>query len=223
MKKGDIIYADTNAELLNNIIGTHYIDWMKTIYFYGDNAYIWMVNIDGRERSGWRNWFSNDYIIEEQLDTKVVSWGGIPLSEMAKKTRFVFEKKDGYFRFLGVYKIDQNKSNITNTGKPRRNYLQLISDTWSIGQSEYHNIQSSDYETHKAKLTIINIKNHLVKLKDGTITWIENQDDSSIYLTIRGIKKKYNYVAAFAKGTMVALDKDLQTKIMNGILSIRAN
>ena len=132
MKKGDIIRARTNAELLNTILGTRYKQWMKSVYFYDDYSYIWMVKFDDKVRSGWRNRFCNEYIIEEMVDKSVTKWDNFPLWTMDDKKRYVFEKKDGFFKFLGIYQLDPDKSNMRDVSKPRLRFLQCISDTLDI-------------------------------------------------------------------------------------------
>lgn len=127
MEKGQVIRARTNAELLNTLLGTHYKQWMKSVYKYGNDAYIWMVKFDDKLRAGWRNRFSNGDIIEELVDRSVTEWNRIPLEDMDKMRRYVFERREGYYIFHGIYVIDLTRSNLTDISKPRMRYLRLLS------------------------------------------------------------------------------------------------
>lgn len=59
------ISARTNAEFLNEVVGTKYKQWYKSGYKLSSNTLIWMVRIDNKIRQGWKNvWIDDDTILE---------------------------------------------------------------------------------------------------------------------------------------------------------------
>lgn len=60
MKTNDFFYADTHAEFLNNVFGTNYKQWMKSVWEYDIDTIVWMVRFDKETRDGWRNSFINE-------------------------------------------------------------------------------------------------------------------------------------------------------------------
>ena len=52
IKAGEVIYAKTNAELLNRLLGTNYKAWMKAYRFLDNGEMLWMPRLDGVVRSG---------------------------------------------------------------------------------------------------------------------------------------------------------------------------
>lgn len=68
MKTNDFFYADTHAEFLNNVFGTNYKQWMKSVWEYDIDTIVWMVRFDKETRDGWRNSFINENeLLEENL------------------------------------------------------------------------------------------------------------------------------------------------------------
>ena len=123
MKSGAIIDVPTNYELLNRILGTSYKAWMSGIKQISDKCYIWMVSLDGKERSGWVNELHCDTITEKYM-------GGTPYPSnidvgLNLNTRYVFDKINNngkkYFIFRGVYKL-------CPCGTRLRRKLQKVSD-----------------------------------------------------------------------------------------------
>ena len=108
MKSGDTIYLRTNAELLNELFGTNYKAWMKSVYDYGTKR-VWLIHLDNKERNGWKNYKSVNTIIEENLRPDDVS--GLRMDVKPKNERIVFSKHDDYFVFEGIYNYDIEKSN----------------------------------------------------------------------------------------------------------------
>lgn len=111
MKSGDIFYARTHAELLNQILGTDYKQYMKCAYNLSDDTVIWMIRLDGHEsKAGWTNILRADGIYEV--------YTGDPCSRLdAHKTpnypkkRLVFDIVESAYQgrryiFRGIYKFD---------------------------------------------------------------------------------------------------------------------
>ena len=110
IKAGEVIYAKTNVELLNGLLGTHYKRYMKAYRFLDTGEMLWMPRLDGVVRSGWRNTMQNGQIIEEYV-------GGHPYPNeidmgLVARKRIVFEKhdRDGYFIFRGVFELQQGST-----------------------------------------------------------------------------------------------------------------
>lgn len=121
IKAGEVIYAKTNVELLNGLLGTHYKRYMKAYRFLRAGEMLWMPRLDGVVRSGWRNTMQNRQIIEEYV-------GGQPYPSeidmgLVVQKRIVFEKCDwgGYFVFRGVFELEQGSTLL-------RRVLGLVSD-----------------------------------------------------------------------------------------------
>ena len=115
MKAGEIIYAKTNAELLNGLLGKNYKAWMRAGYLLGVGEMLWMPRLDGVVRAGWKNFMSNGKIIEEYV-------GGHPYPSniydgLNIKRRGVFEKCDWgiYFIFRGVFEIEPRSTLLRRT------------------------------------------------------------------------------------------------------------
>lgn len=126
MKSGEKIYVTTHYHLLNKILGTNYKGFMSGIKHISDDCYIWMVAIDGINRSGWINTIvDEDTITEEYVDGK--PYPGNINDGVRYKKRFVFEKvKDAYdrtkyFIFHGLYEL-------TNEGTYTCRVLRKIAD-----------------------------------------------------------------------------------------------
>jgi hypothetical protein len=49
------VYASTHADFLNQTFGTSYQAWMKSRWSYDKDTWVWMVAIDEKVRSGWKN------------------------------------------------------------------------------------------------------------------------------------------------------------------------
>ena len=118
MKVGEYVYVATNAELLNQLLGTHYTAWMKSYIPWGIGAMIWMPRLDGKVRAGWRNFMLNGKIIEEYL-------GGRPYPSnidvgLRMRKRAVFEKCDagGFFIFRGVFEVEADSTLTRRTLRP---------------------------------------------------------------------------------------------------------
>lgn len=110
IKAGEEIYAKTNAELLNGLLGTHYKAWMKAYRFLDTGEMLWMPRLDGVVRSGWIDTMQNGKIVEEYV-------GGSPYPSeigigLKGQIRIVFEKVDRakYFIFRGVFELESDST-----------------------------------------------------------------------------------------------------------------
>lgn len=62
------VSARTNSEFLNEVVGTKYIQWYRSVYKISPNIIIWMIRINGKEHDGWINtWIDDDTILEEYM------------------------------------------------------------------------------------------------------------------------------------------------------------
>lgn len=107
MKSKEVIKVRTNAELLNELLGTDYTSWMKSYYDTEKNR-IWMIRLDNQTRNNWRNYESGDTIVEENLDHRDTS--GVRTDIRPDAERIVFAKENVFFIFKGIYKYDKERS-----------------------------------------------------------------------------------------------------------------
>lgn len=128
MKTNDIFYAVTHAEFLNNVFGTNYKQWMKSVWEYDIDTIVWMVRFDKETRDGWRNSFINENeLLEENLILTRKKYDGAPLRELLSLRRIVIAiDESGYRRryiFKGVFTLNLKRENTT-----LRHYFIKISD-----------------------------------------------------------------------------------------------
>ena len=114
MKSGDLINVNTNAKLLNKLLGTDYKQWYKSTCLYGYDTMVWMACLDGQVRGGFKNFKQGERIIEQYIGPA----GKLPDSfDLGWKVlkRLVFEKipycNSHYYVFLGVYKLENDENN----------------------------------------------------------------------------------------------------------------
>ena len=125
IKTGEMIYAKTNAELLNMLLGKHFKAFMKAYRFLDTGEMIWMPRLDGKVRSGWKNTLQNRQIIEEYV-------GGRPYPSeigigLKGQIRIVFEKFDqeNYFIFRGVFEIGSDSTLTRRILRPIKDEISL--------------------------------------------------------------------------------------------------
>ena len=108
------ISARTNAEFLNEVVGTNYKQWYKSGYILTSNTIIWMPRINGENHSNWINiWFDNNTIHEEYVgnsafqDTRVKH----PYRIVAEiiDDRYCGRK----YKICGIFKYIKEESTIT--------------------------------------------------------------------------------------------------------------
>lgn len=104
---GEKIVAKTNAEFLNLLFGTNYKQYMRSIYNISNDSVVWMIRIDSTERSGFKNYFEDDYIVEYSSKNPTRSY---------KLYRYVFqiieEDKKRKYVYLGKYRFCSEKSTL---------------------------------------------------------------------------------------------------------------
>ena len=125
---GDVFYG-THADLLNAIgirtkDGKSFKQYYKGTYELDNNTYIWIISIDGKERSGWRNsWYGTDTIIEENLENYTHPIG------ITHKYRLVFDKKPtgrgNKFNFMGYYMLQPESTN-------RKRIITKVNDSFNL-------------------------------------------------------------------------------------------
>lgn len=128
MKTNDFFYADTHAEFLNNVFGTNYKQWMKSVWEYDIDTIVWMVRFDKETRDGWRNSFINENeLLEENLILTRKKYDGAPLQKHLGLRRIVIAIDESEYRrkyiFKGVFVLNEEREN-TNL----KHYFVKISD-----------------------------------------------------------------------------------------------
>ena len=125
MKVGEYIYANTNAEFLNELLGTSYKAWMKSSMTLPDGKLIWMIELgDFVTKSGWINRLVSSNQLREKHITKDFSYyshdtyrGALEAGKpWGPETRVVFEKvsfkSSKKYIFRGVFRINKEKSTV---------------------------------------------------------------------------------------------------------------
>ena len=128
MITGDVIYG-THADLLNSIgirtkSGAKFEQYYKGTYELNSDTYIWIISIDGKERSGWINvWNGPEEIIEYNPEEYHHPIG------LTHKYRIVFdkerEKHGNKFVFKGVFMLQPESSN-------KKRVLRKIDDNYEL-------------------------------------------------------------------------------------------
>lgn len=124
---GDVIYAGTNAEFLNKLLGLNYKQYMKCAYNYSDNLVILFIESGYNKSTQWKNHFSSEKIIMEYLGNAEDMLEGHKSFDY--KNLALFEKRNygngKEFYFWGIYK----PSHLTIK---RREYVKL-KDEFCLG------------------------------------------------------------------------------------------
>ena len=137
MKTGEIVYARTHAELLNELLGTSYSGWMKSSIMLPEGERLWMIQLgDFVASSGWRNQLvSEDRIVEEQIsELQFKNNGTVVETGKYDEDRVVFDfdkkAKNRKYIFRGVFRI--NRALSSNT----KNVWDKITDEYLIGNND---------------------------------------------------------------------------------------
>ena len=113
LKNGDVFHG-THADLLNELglrtkQGLPFKNWYKGTYELDENTFIWIICIDGKERSGWSNVYQGNKIIEKNPNNNTLT------ISLTHKYRIVFDKVAGYsgnkFVCKGLYKLCPESNN----------------------------------------------------------------------------------------------------------------
>ncbi len=100
-------YLGAGYELVNYLLKTNYPPRQTSIWEVTSNLYIWLPRIDGKTRDGWCNYFENgntNTIIEKNIVSHYSPTG------LNHPYRWVFDRKDNGFIFMGVYKLREPES-----------------------------------------------------------------------------------------------------------------
>jgi hypothetical protein len=136
MKIGTIIYANTHAAFLNELLGTSYKAWMKSGYNLRDGRLIWMIELgDFVGPSGWINKLvSRECISERHTDMNFQFEHNTYKNAVRTGAywndaeRVVFDiVKTSFGRkyiFRGVFRINREKSSISE-------------NVWDLVMNEY--------------------------------------------------------------------------------------
>lgn len=106
-----IIKAKSHADFLNQAFGTNYRAFLKSRFPYGDDTWVWMIRIDGKVHSGWRN----IKISENEVWEEYVGDGEPTYTKTKERAyRIVVEIVDApagrNYLILGKYKFDFENS-----------------------------------------------------------------------------------------------------------------
>jgi hypothetical protein len=121
MKK--VVYANSNAEFLNQTYGTNYKAFMRGRYPLNRETWVWMIRLDYTNRWGWKNRIINENEIwEEYVGAETPTY----TNEAERRYRIVVYIKDNpngrEYHILGKYAFDAARS------KVGRNVLIKVSD-----------------------------------------------------------------------------------------------
>lgn len=139
MKIGEVVYARTHAELLNELLGTNYKAWMKSGIRLPDGRWLWMIELGNFvSTSGWINMLVGMNKISEKHIGKDFSFEGhntykgaiIDRQSWGPTERVVFDMdKSGSLRkyvFRGVFRLNKEESTID------ANIWDLILDEYNL-------------------------------------------------------------------------------------------
>lgn len=125
IKSGDVFPFSKHYQLINYLTGSNLKSWYKATYQLTNNCYIWIIVLDGKVRSGWKDILLPDGRIKENF----VGKESLPANfDLTSKYRYkaVFEKTGDSFIFMGVYERDNE-----DTSKYER-YYKKVSDTTTL-------------------------------------------------------------------------------------------
>ena len=105
VRRGDVFYCRTNADLLNKLLGKHFAGFMKCHYPLPDTYEIILHEFDKVTTAKWLNQeLSDGTVLERYMGDVKVFWQH---DELPEKRRALFEKRreEGIFIFKGVYQL----------------------------------------------------------------------------------------------------------------------
>lgn len=139
MKIGEVVYARTHAELLNELLGTNYKAWRKSGIRLPDGRCLWMIELGNFvSTSGWINRLVGMNKISEKHIGRNFSFEGhntykgaiIDRQSWGPTERVVFDMdKSGSLRkyvFRGVFRLNKEESTIDE------NIWDLILDEYNL-------------------------------------------------------------------------------------------
>ena len=138
MKVGECIHVRTNAELLNEVLGTHYKGFQQSSIILPDGKRLWMIELGSFVTpSGWVNkLIGTDKLSEKHVkddfdyDRHNTYWGARQTgTDWGPETRVIFEKvtfgKSRIYIFRGVFRINREESSVKE-------------NVWDLIMSEYN-------------------------------------------------------------------------------------
>ena len=118
LREGQVFEARSHVQFLNELLGLDLPKWRSSTYMYRGVS-IWMIRLDGVNRSGWRNEYITSDRIQQENVYRITVWGGRPFLDVTKEqaTRLVMEiieTPDGTreYVFKGVYQFNELDSDI---------------------------------------------------------------------------------------------------------------
>lgn len=137
MKIGEFVYANTHAELLNELLGTNYKAFMKCAIKLPDGKLLWMIELGNFvSKSGWINRLTSTVRITEKQVTKEFTGHmtyKIALLEnehFDSRDRVVFDIEKGWssrkYIFRGVFRLNKEEST------EEENVWDLVADEYTL-------------------------------------------------------------------------------------------
>ena len=118
LREGQVFEAKSHVQFLNELLGITLPEYRSSTYMY-QGVSIWMIRLDGENRSGWRNLYITPDRIQQENVNRITLWGGRPFLDVTKEqaTRLVMEiveMPDGTreYVFKGVYQFNELDSDI---------------------------------------------------------------------------------------------------------------
>ena len=116
LKVNESILARSNAEFLNQLLGTAFVQWKPSVYDLSEDAVLWMVRFDNVDRWGWRNYFLSEDRLCQVNGKHLTVWRGQPIEETLKKLRYVFSIEgagaETRYVFKGLFEFDNESSDL---------------------------------------------------------------------------------------------------------------
>lgn len=111
IRRGEIFYVRTNAELLNKVLGKNMKGYMKCIYPLTDNYALLMHTFDRVTTAGWLNReIPNGTVVEQFVGNKKIYAAHEGLPDHRYRALFEKHKDEGRFIFKGVYKLAEEST-----------------------------------------------------------------------------------------------------------------
>ena len=137
MKIGEFVYANTHAELLNELLGTNYKAFMKCAIKLPDGKLLWMIELGNFvSKSGWINRLTSTVrITEKQVArefTGHVTYRKALLENeyFDSRDRVVFDIVKGWnsrkYIFRGVFRLNKEEST------DEENIWDLVADEYTL-------------------------------------------------------------------------------------------
>ncbi len=120
IKTNDIFYANSNADLINNLFLTSYTEWKSSIWpktsntAISDKYALWMIYFDENKTSGWVKTYEGDRIKSEKVNPNLYDNGKPADTSSLFKYKIVMSIEDTRlgrrYVFKGVYRYNERLS-----------------------------------------------------------------------------------------------------------------